>query len=195
MLNFYATANKPRWQAIGVDGSDIDVAAIFSDMADYVWDLSDGSSLYANCVNDAITKGIGYMQVAVDSDADHGMGDVTLINPEPFDLFVDPKARDLLFRDASFILIRKILPKSHLISKYPEYKSKIKNAGSLADNEYDYSEKSRDKFQKDFGYKDIEDTNDINGEREENVEYFEMYEKIKVKYTNVFYQEPLTQDS
>jgi|TARA_R110000824_G_C15224812_1_gene677881 hypothetical protein len=194
MLNFYATANKPRWQAIGVDGSDIDVAAIFSDMADYVWDLSDGSSLYANCVNDAITKGIGYMQVAVDSDADHGMGDVTLINPEPFDLFVDPKARDLLFRDASFILIRKILPKSHLISKYPEYKSKIKNAGSLADNEYDYSEKSRDKFQKDFGYKDIEDTNDINGEREENVEYFEMYEKIKVKYTNVFYQEPLTQE-
>ena len=63
MLNFYATANKPRWQAIGVDGSDIDVAAIFSDMADYVWDLSDGSSLYANCVNDAITKSIGYLMI------------------------------------------------------------------------------------------------------------------------------------
>ena len=34
MLNFYATANKPRWQAIGSEGSDIDVAAVFSDMAD-----------------------------------------------------------------------------------------------------------------------------------------------------------------
>ena len=64
MLNFYATANKPRWQAVGVDGSDTDVAAVFSDMADYIWDLSDGSSLYANCVNDAVTKGVGYMPVS-----------------------------------------------------------------------------------------------------------------------------------
>ena len=29
MLNYYATANKPRWQAVGVDGSDTDVAAVF----------------------------------------------------------------------------------------------------------------------------------------------------------------------
>jgi len=194
MLNFYATANKPRWQAIGVDGSDIDVAAMFSDMADYVWDLSDGSSLYANCVNDSITKGVGYMQVAVDTDADNGMGDVILKNPEPFDLFIDPKSRDLLFRDASFIVIRKILPKGHLIKKYPEYKAKIKKAGSLSDNEYDYSEKSKDRYQKDFGYKDIDDTSTQDGEREENVEYFEMYEKIKIKYVNVFYQKPLTKE-
>ena len=36
MLNFYATANKPRWQAVGAEGSDIDVASVFSDMADYM---------------------------------------------------------------------------------------------------------------------------------------------------------------
>ena len=34
MLNYYATANTPRWQAIGVDGSDSIVAAVFSDMAE-----------------------------------------------------------------------------------------------------------------------------------------------------------------
>ena len=28
MLNFYATANNPRWQAVGVEGSDTDVAAV-----------------------------------------------------------------------------------------------------------------------------------------------------------------------
>ena len=121
MLNFYATANKPRWQAIGAEGSDIDVAAVFSDMADYIWDNSDGSSLYANAVNDAVTKGIGYLHITVDTDSDNGMGDVVIKNPEPFDVFVDPKSRDLLFRDASFILIRKILPKDHLISIYPDY--------------------------------------------------------------------------
>ena len=126
MLNFYATANRPRWQAVGTEGSDVDVAAVFSDMADYIWDLSNGSSLYANCVNDSITKGLGFLHVTVDQDADNGMGDVVIKNPEPFDVFVDPKSRDLLFRDASFIMVRKILPKSHLISIYPDLSSKIK---------------------------------------------------------------------
>ena len=32
MLNFYATANNPRWQAIGVEGSDTNVAAVLSDL-------------------------------------------------------------------------------------------------------------------------------------------------------------------
>ena len=140
MLNFYATANKPRWQAIGVEGSDIDVAAVFSDMADYIWDLSDGSSLYSNCINDAVTKSIGYMMVTVDPDADNGMGDVKLKNIEPFDVFVDPKSRDMLFRDASFIIVRKILPKEHLKKIFPEFKAKIKKADSILDEDLNYSE-------------------------------------------------------
>ena len=44
MLNFYATANNPRWQAIGVEGSDSDVAAVISDLADYIWNNSNGST-------------------------------------------------------------------------------------------------------------------------------------------------------
>ena len=66
MLNYYATSNSPRWQAVGVEGSDSDVAAVFSDMADYIWSLSDGSALYSNCINDSITKSIGFMQVDID---------------------------------------------------------------------------------------------------------------------------------
>ena len=37
MLNFYATSNNPRWQAIGVDGSDTNLAAVISDLTSYVW--------------------------------------------------------------------------------------------------------------------------------------------------------------
>jgi len=169
MLNFYATANKPRWQAVGVEGSDIDVAAVFSDMADYIWDLSNGSSLYSNCINDCITKSLGYMLVTVDKDSDNGMGDVILKNVEPFDVFVDPKSRDMLFRDASYIMIRKILPKEHLKSKYPDFKSKIKNANSLNDSDINYSEKATSKYTKDFGYKDIDSSESVTnkGERDE----------------------------
>tara|TARA_Y100000401_G_scaffold112405_1_gene111796 strand:- start:1281 stop:3578 length:2298 start_codon:yes stop_codon:yes gene_type:complete len=193
MLNFYATANRPRWQAIGVDGSDSDVAAVFSDIADYVWDLSDGTSLYANCINDSITKSVGYLLVTVDQDSDNGMGDVKIIQPEPFDVFVDPKSRDLLFKDAAFIMIRKVLPRQHLETLHPQFKNKIKKASSdIVGFENNLSEKSWGKHQKDFAYKDIGMAESIteDGENDQLIEFYEVYEKIKVEYTNVFYKIP-----
>ena len=193
MLNFYATANKPRWQAVGAEGSDIDVASVFSDMADYIWDMSDGSTLYANAINDAITKGVGYLALDVDSDADNGMGEVVIKNPEPFDIFVDPKCRDMLFKDANFILIRKILPKEHLISLYPDKKSKIKKANSPEGSNLNYTEKAGDSFRKDFSYKDIDSSESVSltGDSDELVELYELYEKTKIAYVNVFYKETL----
>ena len=193
MLNFYATANRPRWQAVGVEGSDTDVAAVFSDIADYVWDLSDGTALYANCINDSITKGVGYLLVTVDQDSDHGMGDVKIIQPEPFDVFVDPKSRDVLFRDASFIMIRKVLPREHLMSLHPQFKNKIKKAGTnVVGFENNLSDKSWGQHQKDFSYKDIGESESVtlDGENDQLIEFYEVYEKIKVEYSNVFYRVP-----
>ena len=101
MLNFYATANNPRWQAVGVEGSDADVASVVSDLADYIWYNSGGGTLYANAINDSITKSIGYLQVDVDPNADNGMGEVVIKQPEPFDVYPDTKSRDMVFRDAA----------------------------------------------------------------------------------------------
>jgi len=193
MLNFYATSNKPRWQAIGAEGSDVDVAAVFSDMSDYIWDHSDGSTLYANAINDSITKSIGYLLVNVDRDADNGMGEVVIKNPEPFDVFVDPKSRDMLFRDANYITIRKILPKEHLYTLFPEHKSKIKKASSIEDSDYDYTEKATGAERKDFSYKDIDSNESVTleGEHDDLIELYEHYEKVKISYMNVFYRQQL----
>ena len=191
MLNFYATANNPRWQAVGAEGSDTDVAAVFSDMADYIWDGSNGVALYGNAINDAITKSMGYVLVTVDHDADHGMGEVKLEQPDPFDVYIDPKSRDLMFRDASYILIRKVLPKQHLISLFPEFEKKIKKAGTDEQGDYSYTEKSHGNLKKDFHYKDIDEAETVDpetGEHDKFIEFFEMYEKKRIKYINVFYQ-------
>tara|TARA_R100000278_G_scaffold72720_1_gene57081 strand:- start:7038 stop:9353 length:2316 start_codon:yes stop_codon:yes gene_type:complete len=193
MLNFYATANTPRWQAVATEGSDTDVAAVFSDMADYMWYNSDASTLYANAINDSITKSIGYLQVTVDVNQDHGMGEVVIKQPEPFDLFVDPKSRDMLFRDASYIMLRKILPKKHLYELYPEYKTKIKNATADNENQYDLSEKSYGTQLKDFGYKDITHSESLDpdsAEHDDLIEVYEMYEKENILYCNVFFRIP-----
>jgi hypothetical protein len=194
MLNFYATAKDPRWQAIGAEGSDSDLAAVISDLHDYIWHLSNGSTLYANAVNDAICKGVGYLLVTVDPNLDNGMGEVVLQQPEPFDVYVDPKSRDMLFKDAAFIIIRKVLPKTHLKKLYPEHQRKI-NAASSEEAEQSLSKRSiGDEEHKLFMHNDDTEINSISidkdGGIDDLVEFFEMYEKVKVQYVNVFYQIP-----
>ena len=195
MLNFYATANNPRWQAVGTEGSDIDVATVMSDLADYVWNFSNGSTLYNNAVNDSITKGVGYMLVTVDKDADNGMGEVSVQQPEPFDIYVDPKSRDMLLKDAAFIMVRKVLPKNHLMKLFPDQKRKIASASS--DNQVQYSYSKRpigDDDQQLFAYNDANEGTSTGitaaGEMDDLVEFFEVYEKIKIAYVNLFYRIP-----
>ena len=191
MLNFYATAKTPRWQAVGTEGSDSDVASVFSEIASYIWSNSDGDTLYSNTVNDAVTKSVGYLMITVDHDADQGMGEVVVKQPEPFDIYVDNKSRDILFRDAAYILIRKILPKGHLVSLFPDSKRKIMAASSNQEAYDNYSEKSIDSEQADFGYKDMDMNNSLYSEEEnELLELYELYEKEKIPFVNMFYKIP-----
>ena len=199
MLNFYATAKSPRWQAVGVEGSDSDVASVFSDLTDYIWHNSNGSTLYTNAVNDSVTKGVGYLLVTVDRDADNGLGEVVIQQPEPFDLFVDPKSRDMLFSDASFIMVRKVLPKNHLMKIFPDHKRKISQASSDEQHYNSYSSRATgDIDQKLFGYND--DENDEmailpSGEMDQLIELFEVYEKVKMSYISLFYRIPPDQET
>ena len=194
MLNFYATANNPRWQAVGVDGSDVDVASVFSDLSDYIWNNSNGSSLYTNTINDSVTKGVGFLLVSVDQDADNGMGEVVIQQPEPFDVYVDPKSRDMLFDDAAYVMIRKVLPKNHLMKIFPDHKRKISQASSDDRAQNTYSVRATgDDTQKLFTYNDDLDMQDAltaDGKMDDLVEFFEVYEKVKVSYMNVFYRIP-----
>ena len=119
------------------------------------------------------------------------MGEVTLQQPDPFDIYIDNKSRDILFRDAAYILIRKILPKGHLVQLFPDSKRKIMAASSNETEYENYSEKTTDLTQKDFSYKDMSSNNSLYSEAEnELVEFFEMYEKEKVPYINLFYRIP-----
>tara|TARA_R110002096_G_scaffold276948_3_gene470954 strand:+ start:327 stop:2585 length:2259 start_codon:yes stop_codon:yes gene_type:complete len=191
MLNFYATANNPRWQAIGVTGDDSDVAAVYSDIADYIWDNSNGETLLSNAINDCVTKSMGYLLVTVDPDADRGMGEVVIQQPDPFDVYVDNKSRDVLFRDAAYILIRKILPKGHLINLFPDSKRKIMAASSNQKSYENYSEKATDNEQHDFHFKEMDSNNAVYSEKEnELLELIECYEKEKIAYMNIFYTIP-----
>ena len=138
MMKFFATANNPRWQAVGSEGSDSDVAALHSDIADYCWYNSNGNSIYSSVIQDALVTGIGYMQVDVDPDQDRGMGEVVFNSVNPFDVYIDPTSRDFLFRDASYVIVKKDMPKEQLARLFPDDKRKINKAqpSNLGNNDY-----------------------------------------------------------
>ena len=189
VLTFFATANNPAWKAVGREGSDTTVAGLFSDMASYIWNGSNGPTIYAQVISDAITKSMGVLQVIINPDADKGMGEVEVKPVDAFDVFVDPKSRDPLFRDAAYIFIRKILSKTHLYQMFPEFITKIKKASGKHTNIIDYSSK-RTSDNADIQPQDIVDAWTIEGENDEIVELYELYKKQKIAFMNVFYKVP-----
>ena len=187
-MRYFTTANNPRWKAVGFEGSDADVAHVHSQIADYCWNQSNGKSLYGQVILDSLTKGIGYFFVDIDKDADLGMGEVVFKRIEPYDVYVDPVSRDFLFRDASFIAIRKNLSRTQLLNMFPEYKQSINKVGSSA-TVVSYSARDIDRSDN-IQASDIHNTVNPDGEDDDIIDYYEIYRKIKVPFINVFIMIP-----
>ena len=185
MMKFFVTAKNPRWQAVGVDESDIDIAAVHSDIAAYAWDLSGGKSIFSQVILDALTKGIGYFLVDVDPDMDRGMGEVVFKRIEPFDVYVDPMSRELSFGDASYIIIKKDLPRQQLMRMFPEFSRKIKTASGSVNTNRSLSQ--RDITESDsIQAGDIFDAYKPDGEQDDILDYYECYMKEKLPFYSVF---------
>jgi hypothetical protein len=185
IMKYFVTANNPKWQAIGTDGSDTDIAHVHSMVAEYCWHLSGGKSLFGNVIQDALVKGVGFFRVDIDPDADKGMGEVVFKTIDPYDVYVDPMSRDFLYRDASYIIVQKNLPKTQLLKMFPDFKRKIIRASGNAET-------------KNYSMRDIHESTNIQpgdveleaytleGEQDEILDYYEVYTKERVPFVNVF---------
>ena len=191
-MKYFVTANNPRWKAVGVEGSDTDVAQVHSDIADYAWYNSNGKSLYGQVILDSLTKGIGYFLVDVDKDADRGKGEVVFKRIDPYDVFVDPMSRDFMFRDANFIIVRKNLSRTQLMHLFPKFKAKIKDAAGESET-ISYSQRDTVVSQS-IQAEDITMGLTIEGEDDDIVSYYECYQKVKIPYVNVFVKIPPTEE-
>ena len=191
IMKFFITANNPRWQAIGVEGSDADIAHVHSMIAEYCWHLSNGKSLFGQVIQDSLVKGVGYFRVDVDANADQGMGEVIFSTIDPYDVYVDPLSRDFLFRDANYIIIQKNLSKSSLMQMLPQFKTKISKAsGSTESKQYSL----RDVHESETILPgDVEnEAFKLNGEQDEILDYYEVYSKEKIPFVNVWLKQPPT---
>ena len=184
IMKYFVTANNPRWKAVGATGDDVDTAQVHSDIADYCWYLSNGKSLYSQVALDGLTKGVGYFLVDIDRDDDRGMGEVKFKRIEPYDVYVDPASRDFLFRDATFITIRKNLSRSSLINMLPDHEAKIKKV-SRSTEIVSYSQRDTEES---FSIQPEDITMGVNLEAEDEdiIPYYETYAKKKFAYRNEF---------
>ena len=185
-MKFFVTSGDPRWQAVATEGSDVDLAAVHSSIADYCWYNSDGGSLYGQIVLDSLVKGVGYFFATVDPDGDRGLGEVVYKRVDPFDVYPDPMSRDFLLRDAAYIQIRKVLSKTQLKEMLPAFKRKI-NAASSNQDFFHYSERdwasSKSITPDDIGKQAYKAAS---GEEDDILDFIESYSKVKKEFVNVY---------
>ena len=127
------TANRPGFRCSPREDSDRGVANVLSNLLAYVYDISDGRNVVRNAVDDYYVAGLGYIQVFQDPTADNGKGEVKIQDIDPFDVYVDPNSRHKLFDDAEGIIVSRLFSKEQAKNLYPQYASKIKNAGGNYD--------------------------------------------------------------
>ena len=61
----------------------------------------------------------------VDPDADFGSGEVKIKSVDPLEVFIDPASKDPFCRDASNIIVAKVVSEDVLIKAYPDYAEMI----------------------------------------------------------------------
>ena len=63
IMKFFLTAKNPRWNAVGADGSDTDIASVHSSLIEYCWYISSGRQVFSQITDDALRKSRGYMHL------------------------------------------------------------------------------------------------------------------------------------
>jgi len=182
-MKYFVTANSPKWKAVAVEGTDTNIAQVHSDISEYCWSLSNGKAVYGNVILDSLTKGVGYFFIDIDQDLDNGKGDVVFRKIDPYDVYPDPMSRDFLFRDASFVIVRKTLAREQLKTMFPEYSRKIAKASEQGSIEA-YSQADRGDADAIIP-EDIITSVSPDGEKDDILGYYECYEKIRVPYVNL----------
>jgi len=183
------TSNKPKFQSTGRETSDNKVGRMFSDIMAYIWDTSIGNVELKQAIDDYYVKGMGVLMGYVDPDADFGAGEVKIKSIDPLEVFIDPASKDAFCRDASNIIIAKIVSEDALVKAYPEYEEQIKDCQETSyinsPSESRYGNESQQ-----VTLKRNMTGKSITGERE--LELMERYSKVFMPYHKIY--DPFTDD-
>ena len=178
------TANTPRFQSTGREGSDIKTGQIFSDLMSWVWENSKGNTELKEAIDDYYVKGMGCMVVYHDPQADFGKGDVFVKAIDPLDVYIDPSSQDPYSRDASNIIVSRLYSEAQLISMYPGMEETIRKATEVT--VAPQTESLRHGLEDQVVSKEEINAQRILSKEDREIEVIERYSKIKVPHYRVF---------
>lgn len=174
------TYNSPQFRATGREDSDRDTAKVFSDLFQYIWQISQGDLELKQAIDDYYVGGMGALMVYQDPDADMGKGEVMLKAINPLDLYIDPNSKDRFCRDASNIIYASYMTDEAAMQMYPEFEEIIENSAEEPEASDDYPVTNLSKTVDQVFPGDVED-------RAHTVRrYLERYTRVVESFYNVY---------
>jgi hypothetical protein len=138
-------SSSPEWDVIATGQTDNDIANVYNALLDKIWNDSGGDRHFRNICRDYIVKGVGYMYVYPDWQAEQGAGGIRIKRIAPECVFVDPNSTDSHYSDAGSIILSDLHTKESLKIHFPEYAKIIDDAREDSATNFD----STDKYNRD----------------------------------------------
>jgi hypothetical protein len=139
--------SSPEWDVRPVGKTDSEVAFVYNKLLDKIWSDSDGDRHFRSIVKDYTVKGMGYMYVYPDWQAEQGRGGIKIKRVAPENIYVDPNSTDPFFRDAASIMLSDVSTKDAMKVMFPEHAQEIEDANEdYRDDEYATAKYNRDEI-------------------------------------------------
>lgn len=179
------TANRPGFRAVPREDSDQELAGVWSDLFQWMWQQSRGGDRLTSIVRDHYVQGRGVAHVHVNWNADYGRGEVVFEDLDPKEVFPDPRAKDPLWDDASFIIVRRLFTRGQVRQMWGQEIADILPMFGQQRSDYPWSTNraltnNLPIHQFDVGW------GDTTAEYEDQYEIIERYEKVKVEHMRLF---------
>ena len=171
------SASSPEWDCDPMGKGDEEFAYICNTMLDRIWEDSDGGVQYRQICKDYIVKGLGYLFVYPDWNADEGLGGVRFKRIPPEALFIDANSMLPDFSDASYMIYSDLHTKESMKSTFPRYKKMIDEAPS----EQNYNETSTGKYDRD----DLWTRADVNEPYQEKIRKYIYWTKVNIPFVRI----------
>ena len=162
--------SSPEWDVRPTGKTDSEVAFVYNKLLDKIWYESDGDRHFRSIVKDYTIKGLGYMYVYPDWQAEQGRGGIKVKRVAPENMYVDPNSTDPFFRDAASIMLSDTSTKESMKVMFPEHANEIEDAHEdYRDDDYATSKFNRD---------DIIRRSDVNDDGQPKVRRFIRWSKV-----------------
>ena len=199
MIKYFTTASDPEWLAIPFEASDTEIANMHNSVNEHSWYISHGKSVFSRIIDDALTKSQGFWHITVDANLDRGSGEVIYGNENPWTVFIDPTAKDILYRDANWMLVKDDLPRGTLLGMHADQEAKIKDASgstSLYENYFNYMGIDSQLWEIGSDENPVTEVTpeklayNIEGDEDDILPYFRLYTKEREKFAHIFMVKP-----